>query len=94
MIDALDYKRALLDCQAQCDDCGETGCAKRKCPALIVKKALRKQVPKKVIVKEYFDTDEHTGTEFAQTFEHCPACLHTVGQKYKFCAVCGQALKR
>lgn len=67
---------------------------KKKMPCTYREKSIEKASAAKVIVKEYFDTDEHTGTEFTQTAEHCPVCLRTVGQKDKFCAVCGQALER
>lgn len=95
MIDALDYERALLDCQAQCDNCGESGCSKENCPAYIVKCALRKQVPKKVDVEVFPDADEETGNEYTWKFDIRPSCANHIALKeYRFCPYCGQALER
>lgn len=59
---------------------------------IIVRKALEKQIPKKLITKEFDDEDEETKEQFKWTFYLCPVCGENVALKsYTHCH-CGQAL--
>ena len=58
----------------------------------IAMQALEKQIPKKIITKEFDDEDEETKEQFKWTFYLCPVCGENIALKsYTHCH-CGQAL--